>query len=69
MPETKEITCQRVSLPDAAREIGVTADYLRFLMREKKVDLGQVIRPKEKKGRYQYIVFRSKLDRFLDLAE
>lgn len=59
--------CQRVPLPDAAKELGISADYLRFLMRAKKVDLGMVLPPKSKNGRCEYLVFRAKLDRFMGL--
>lgn len=61
--------CQRVSVPDAAKEIGCDADKLRFLMRTKKIDIGMVISPKEKKGRYQYLIFRAKLDKFLGIDQ
>lgn len=69
MPKKKEKMnkCQRVSVPDAAKEIGCEPDFLRFLMRTKKIDIGVVIPPKEKRGRYQYLIFRAKLDRFLGI--
>lgn len=69
MPEARENICQRVTLPNAAKEIGIEPDRLRYLMREKKVDLGKVLPPKSAGGRYEYLIFRPKLDKFLGLVE
>ena len=69
MPKLKKGTseCQRVPVQDAAKEIGIEPDRLRFLMRTKKIDIGLVIPPKDRAGRYQYLIFRAKLDKFLGL--
>lgn len=67
MPALKERAenCQRVSIADAAAEIGCHPQYLRQQMRKKKWDLGQVIPPQQRGGQHEYFVFRPKLDRFL----
>lgn len=69
MPYKKEKSaiCQRVSVNDAAAEIGCHPQYLRQQMREKKWDLGHVIPPKRAGKQYAYIVLRAKLDKFLGI--
>lgn len=67
--KSKSDICQRVSVPDAAAEIGCDPHYLRIMMRNKKWDLGAVVPPKKVGGKYQYLIFRKKLDRFLGLEE
>lgn len=62
-------TCQRVSVPDAAKEIGCDPDYLRQKMKRKEWDLGVVVPPQRGKKLYAYFVFRSKLDRFLGIEK
>lgn len=71
MPALKEkdASCQRISVADAAKEIGCDADYLRQMMKKKRWDLGVVVAPATPRGNYQYWIFRAKLDRFLGLAE
>lgn len=61
----KSENCQRVSVADAATEIGCHPQYLRQMMRDKKWDLGKVVYPKQKGGQCTYLVFRPKLDKFL----
>ena len=62
MPE-----CQRVTVADAAKEIGCEPDYLRQKMKKKIWDLGKVVEPPTKGGRYEYFIFRAKLDKFLGI--
>lgn len=69
MPALKENTCQRVPLPDAARELGMDADSLRQAMIRKEVDLGFILPPRTKGGRKQFIVLRPKLDKLLGLVD
>lgn len=66
MPAKKEdVTCATISVPKAAEILGFSADYLRWLMREKKLDVGIVIPPKKKGGIYRYKVSVAKLDRLI----
>lgn len=60
---------QRVKVADAAREIGCHPEYLRRQMQAGKWDLGKVVRPARGSGKYEYFIFRAKLDRFLGLEE
>lgn len=57
--------CERVPLPVAAEEIGCHVEYLRQQMKCGNWDLGAVIKPGRGKKYYNYLIFRSKLDRFL----
>jgi len=63
----KEISCQYVSVPNAAKEIGCSADYLRQMMKHEIWDLGEVVPPQKKGGMYRYLIFRAKLDKKLGL--
>lgn len=65
MVKEKSEECQRVSIEDAAREIGCNPQYLRVMMSKKKWNLGQVVPPQTKGGRHMYFIFRNKLDEFL----
>lgn len=65
----KEIICQRVTVANASKELGIDQDTLRFMMQKKVIDIGQVIPPKTKGGRYEYLIFRAKLDKFLGLRD
>lgn len=56
---------QRVTVIDAAKEIGCDPDYLRQKMKKKTWDLGMVVPPSKPGGRYEYFIFRAKLDKFL----
>lgn len=67
--KTKDASCQRVSVPDAAKEIGCDPDFLRQQMKKKKWDLGIVVPPTKAGGNYTYYIFRPKLDKFLGLVE
>lgn len=55
---------QRVPLALAAHEIGCCVPYLRQQMKLKEWDLGTVVKNKYGK-KYNYFVFREKLDMFL----
>lgn len=63
----KSENCQRVSVADAAREIGCDPQYLKLKMKKKKWDLGVVELPVNGGRRCNYIIFRRKLDKFLGL--
>lgn len=71
MPKLREKTekCQRVSVADAAKEIGCDADYLRQMMKKKRWDLGVVVPPATPHGNYQYWIFRAKLNKFLGIED
>lgn len=56
---------ERVSVADAAKEIGCAPEFLRLQIRNGNWDLGSFIKPQKGKKNYQYYVFRAKLDRFL----
>lgn len=58
---------QRVKVAEAAREIGCHPEYLRRQMRAGKWDLGKVVRSTRCGGKYEYFIFRAKLDRFLGM--
>lgn len=59
---------QRVSVADAAREIGCHTEYLRRQMRAGKWKLGEVVKPAKASGRYNYFIFRTRLNEFLGKA-
>ena len=59
--------CVRVDVKEAAKEIGCHPEYLRRKMKEKKWDIGRVEPPKKKGGKYTYLIFRPKLDKFLGM--
>lgn len=69
MLNAKTDSCQRVSVNDAAAEIGCHPEYLRRKMKAKKWDLGRVEPPLKKNGQYTYLVFRAKLDKFLGIEK
>lgn len=60
---------QRVSVNDAAREIGCAPQALREHMKRGLWDLGEVVPPDKKSGSYVYYIFRPKLDKFLGKEE
>lgn len=68
MPK-KNTTCQRISVSDAAKEIGCDADFVRQQMKKGKWDLGVVIPPQKKGGNYRYMIFRPKLDKFMGIEQ
>lgn len=60
---------QKVTVADAAKQIGCTQDFLRQRMKRKEWDLGVAVPPTKKGGPYQYYIFQAKLDRFLGITE
>lgn len=58
---------QRVSVANAAKEIGCNTEYLRRQMKNKQWDLGRVVPPKKVGGQHEYFIFRTKLDKFLGI--
>jgi hypothetical protein len=67
LTKEKSEKCQRVSVADAAKEIGCHPEYLRRKMAAKDWDLGRVVTPKNKGGQHEYFIFRTKLDKFLGI--
>lgn len=59
----------RVPLNEAARELGVAPQSVREHMRRGIWDLGSVVPPIHKGGRWGYHVYREKLDRHLGRGE
>lgn len=64
-----ENVCQRVSVAEAAKEIGCNIEYLRRQMKAGNWDLGKVVKPSGKIKNYQYFVFRPKLNKFMGQEE
>ncbi len=58
---------QRLTVKEAATEIGCNVEYLRRQMKAGRWDLGSVIKPTSKVKNYQYFIFRAKLDKFLGI--
>lgn len=58
----------RVSVRDAAREIGCAPQYLRLRMQAGDWDLGSYVGPGKGGQHGNYYVFRDKLDKFLGKA-
>lgn len=56
---------QRVSVKIAAKEIGCDMEYLRRKMKTGRWNLGRVEKPSSPGGKYNYFIFRAKLDEFL----
>ena len=56
---------ERLTLTEAASEIGCHPEYVRRQMACGNWDLGTVVKKKNRNGCNQYFVFRSKLDKFL----
>lgn len=54
---------ERVTVREAAETLGVTQDYLRFLMRKGQIPIGTAV--KGKGNMYRYLIFRNKLDEFV----
>ena len=57
-------TCERVSLLDAARELGMNPQGLREYMKRGLIDIGIVL-PNSKGTGFRYIIMREKLNRIL----
>lgn len=56
---------ERVSVKDAAAEIGCAQEYLRRQMKSGRWNLGEVVKPSTHGCHYEYFIFRAKLDKFL----
>lgn len=57
-------TCERVSLLDAAKELGMNPQGLREYMKRGLIDIGLVL-PNSKGTGFRYIIMREKLNRIL----
>ncbi|EOS27657.1 hypothetical protein C806_00104 [Lachnospiraceae bacterium 3-1] len=58
---------QRVSLTEAAKEIGCCKEFLRQQMKKGEWDLGEYVKPGKGQKKASYFIFREKLDRFLGI--
>lgn len=56
---------QRVTIKEAAEEIGCHPEYLRRQMKAGNWKLGEVVKPSKGRNHYEYFIFRAKLDAFL----
>lgn len=70
----REIKSKRVSVKDAAAEIGCAPEYLRRQMKSGRWNIGEVVKPdvksdKKQKKQCEYFIFRAKLDKFLGKEE
>lgn len=63
--EEREIMSQKVSVTEAAKEIGCCKEYLYRQMRSGDWKLGKVVKPSKGKKYYRYLIFRDKLNEFL----
>lgn len=54
----------RVPLPEAAKELGMSQQALREHMKRKVIDIGYVV-PGIEGNRKSYLIYRDKLDRYL----
>lgn len=57
-------TNNRVSLPEAAKELGMSKQAVREHMKRKVIDIGYVL-PGIEGSRKSYVIYRDKLDKFL----
>ncbi|MCI9448316.1 MAG: hypothetical protein HFH36_13295 [Lachnospiraceae bacterium] len=60
---------QRVSVEDAAKEIGCNKEYLRRKMKNGEWDLGEYGKPERGQKKGTYFIFRHKLDKFLGIVD
>ena len=60
---------QRVSVAQAAEEIGCAKEYLRRQMQRGEWDLGSYCKPERGQKKGTYFIFRYKLDRFLGIKD
>ncbi len=61
------VESNRVSLPNAAKELGMSQQALREHMKRKIIDIGYVI-PSTRGDRKNYLIYRDKLDKYLGKA-
>ena len=59
------IKVERVSVKDAAAEIGCAPEYLRRQMKSGRWNIGEVVKPSKGGCQHEYFIFRAKLDSFL----
>ena len=59
------IKVERVSVKDAAAEIGCAPEYLRRQMKAGRWNIGEVVKPSKGGCQHEYFIFRAKLDSFL----
>ena len=62
--EDKGMSTERVPTRQAAQEMGIGMDQLRWMMETRKIDIG-VVMPSRTGRTKRYLVFRSKLDKVL----
>lgn len=67
--KSKDESCMKVTVAEAAKMIGVDPDYLRQRMKRGEWDLGVVVPPPKGGQIYKYIIFRPKLERFLGIGQ
>ena len=58
---------QRLTVKEAAAEIGCNVEYLRRQMKGGRSVLGSVLKQTSKVKNYPYFIFRAKLDKFLGI--
>lgn len=59
---------QKVQIGQAAKEIGCSVSFLRERMREGDWDLGYCKDRRKEGGKSVFLVFRNKLDKFLEVG-
>lgn len=62
--EVKKDICNRVSLSEAAKELGMSKQAVREHMKRGVIDIGYVLPCTEGKRKI-YLIYRDKLDKFL----
>lgn len=59
--------CQRVSVAQAAEEIGISVQAVRVRMRKGKLNIGKVVKTGSHK--HDYLIYRSLLDRYITTGD
>lgn len=54
---------ERITVREASEILGMTPDYLRYLLRKGQLPIGTAV--KGKGNMYRYLIFRNKLDEFI----
>lgn len=57
--------CERVSLIQAAKELGMAPQGVREYMKRKLIDIGDVLPCANGADKYRYFIYRDKLDAYL----
>ncbi|ODM03177.1 hypothetical protein BEI61_03971 [Eisenbergiella tayi] len=61
-----QVESERVPMKQAAKELGVAQETVRYyMMIGRWDDLGDVIPPNDRSTRYRFIIYRSRLDKHL----